>query len=166
MTSMFIFFISHNIWTFSLPSKNLVLPNHFPLSSMAHKKFVLVKRKRSGSTSQAPPPPLDNPKKFVTRDTEQLYHDSLFNRTFVPKRDFPNFIAFFNFTIREKGRTRLCGHPPPGIALVVREFHSNLRFQVDSIVYVRGKWVDFNAAAINRFYNLVDDNREAYKDLF
>ena len=136
------------------------------LSPMAPKKSVPVKRKRLRSTSRAPPPPPNNPEKFISGDVEWLYHDSLSNRTFVLERGFPNCNAYFNFTIPEKGWTRLCEHPPPGIAPVVREFHSNLRFRVDSIVYVQGKWVDFNIAAINRFYNLVDDDSEAYKALF
>ena len=53
-------------------------------------------------------------------------------------------------------------HPLPRIALVVRKFHSNLRFRV----YVWGKWVDFNATLISRLYNLVDDNNKAYMALF
>ena len=31
---------------------------------------------------------------------------------------------------------------------------------------MRGKWVDFSATAVNRFYNLVDDDNEAYRALF
>ena len=52
------------------------------------------------------------------------------------------------------------------IALVVKDFHSNLRFRVGPIVYVQGKWVDFSAIVINRVYNLVDDDSEAYRVLF
>ena len=37
---------------------------------------------------------------------------------------------------------------------------------MDYIVYVRGKWVDFSVATINRVYNLVDDDSDAYKALF
>ena len=37
---------------------------------------------------------------------------------------------------------------------------------MDSIVYVRGKWMDFSAATINRVYNLVDDNSHTYRALF
>ena len=128
MTPMVIFFISHAIWTFSIPYKNPVLPNHFCLSSMAPKKSVLVKRKRSVSASQESPPPSDNPEKFITREVEWLYPYSLFNRTFIPERGFPNSNAYFNFTIQEKGWMSLCEHPPLGITLVVREFLSNLSF--------------------------------------
>ena len=59
---------------------------------------------------------------------------------------------------------KLCEHPPPGIALVVREFHSNLRLRVGSIVYVQSKWVDLSMTKINQIYNLVDD--KAYRALF
>ena len=60
----------------------------------------------------------------------------------------------------------LCEHPPPRIAPIIWEFHSNLRFQVGSIVYFWGKWVDFSATSINRLYNLVNDDGEAYTAIF
>ena len=133
---------------------------------MAPKKLVPMKRKRSGLSSRAPPPLLNNPEKFISRDAERFYHESLFNRTFIPEQGFPNSNAYFNFTIQERGWTKFCEHLLPRIALVVCEFHSNLRFRVDSTVYVRGKWVDFSAAAINQVYDLVDDDSEAYRALF
>ena len=132
---------------------------------MAPKKTVPVKRKRMGSSLWAPPL-LDNPEKFITRDAERLYHDSLFNRTFVPERGISNSNVYFNFIIQEKGWTKLCEHPSPGIAPVVREFHSNLRDRIGSTVYVRGKWVDFSVAMINRLYNLADNDSDAYRALF
>ena len=49
---------------------------------------------------------------------------------------------------------------------MVREFHSNVRYMVGSTIYVRGKWVDFSVAAINRVYYVVDDDSDAYKALF
>ena len=51
------------------------------------------------------------------------------------------------------------------MAPAVREFHSNLRFRVGSMVYVRVKWVDFSAITINQVYNLVDNDSEAYSAL-
>ena len=68
--------------------------------------------------------------------------------------------------IQERGWTKFCEHPLLGIAPVVREFHSNLRYQIDTTVYVRGKWVDFSAATINRVFNLVDDDNLVYRALF
>ena len=61
---------------------------------------------------------------------------------------------------------KFCEHPLPGIALVVLEFHTNLRSRVGSTVYVWGKWVSFNTVAINRFYNPIDNDNEAYTTLF
>ena len=117
----------------SLPSKNSVFPNHPPSFSMNPKKIVSVKRKRMGSSSRAPIPLPNNPKKFITRDAERLYHDSFFNRTFIL-----NTNVYLNFVIKEKGWTKLCEHPLPGIAQVVREFHSNFQSRIGSTVYVYG----------------------------
>ena len=133
---------------------------------MAPKKSVLVKRKRTRSSLRAPSPTPDNLEKFITRDAESLYHNSLYNKTFVLERGFPNSNAYFSFVIQEKGWTKLCEHPLVGIALIVCEFYSNPRFRVGSTVYVRGKWVDFSTIAINRLYNMVDDDSEAYEALF
>ena len=79
---------------------------------------------------------------------------------------FPGFQCLLQFLIQEKGWIKLCEHPLLGIAPVVIDFHSNLRYQMDSIVYVRGKWVDFRATSINRVFNLVEDDSEAYRALF
>ena len=48
----------------------------------------------------------------------------------------------------------------------MREFHSNLPFKVGTIVFVRGKWVEFGAQAINQIYRLLDDDNEEYRGLF
>ena len=137
-----------------------------PSSSMAPKKTVPEKRKMKGSSSCAPPPPLDNPEKFITREAKKLYHESLYNRTVVAKRGIPNLNVYFGFMIQERGWTIFCAHPQLRIGPVVREFHSNLRFRVGTTICVRGKWVDFSATAINRVYNLVDDDSKAYRALF
>ena len=49
---------------------------------------------------------------------------------------------------------------------MIKEFHSNLQFWVGSTISVQGKWVDLSVAAINRVYNLVDDDSDAYMALF
>ena len=60
----------------------------------------------------------------------------------------------------------MCEHPPPGIAPIIRGFHSNLPFWEGSTVYVRRKWVNFDVATINMAYNLRDDDTEEYQALF
>ena len=119
---------------------------------MAPKKIVPQKR-RTESSSRTPPPLPEDLEKFITYEAEWLYHESLYNSTFVQKCGFPTSNVYFTFMIENKGWTKLCEHPPPGIALVVREFHSNLRFREDLRVYVCGKGVNFDAATINRTYN-------------
>ena len=46
------------------------------------------------------------------------------------------------------------------------EFYSILPFQVDTIVFVRGRLVDFGARAVNQFYQLREDDSEEYQALF
>ena len=125
----FFFFISTGFPTLSL--KELGSPNLGVLhrySSMALKKIIPEKRKRIGSSSRAPPPPPENSEKFITREAKKLYHESLFNRTFVVERGIQDSNIYFTFMIRDRGWTTLCAHPQPRIAPVVKEFHSNLQF--------------------------------------
>ena len=106
------------------------------LSQWPQRKQSRRKRKRTGSSSRVPPPLPDYPEKFITRDAETLYHESLYKKTFVQKRGNPNSNVYFNFVIHEKWWTKFCEHPVLGIAPIIREFHSNLWGQISSMVYV------------------------------
>ena len=86
-----------------------------------------------------PPPLLDDPRRFISREAEQLYHESLCNRSFVQERGFPTSNSFFNFTIQTRGWKTLCASPTPGVASIFLEFHSNLPFRFGTTVFVRGK---------------------------
>ena len=59
-----------------------------------------------------------------------------------------------------------CEHPPLGVALVVREFCTNLREKVGSPIFVQGKWVSFNASMINIVFGLMDTNSEQFRALY
>ena len=133
---------------------------------MAPWKLVPVKRQRSGSTSHAAPPPSNDLHRFISREAERVYHESLFNQSFVPERGFPTSNAFFNYTIKNHDWHTLCATPIPVVAPVVREFYSNLPFKVGTTVFVRGKWVDFSAQTINQIYRLQDDDSGEYRALF
>ena len=113
----------------------------------------------------APPLPEDQ-HRFISWEAKWIYHESLFNCSFVPERGFPTSNAFFNFTIQNRGWKTLYASPVPGVPPVVREFHFNLPFKVGTTVFVRGKWVKFSAQAINRIYRLLDDDSVEYKALF
>ena len=52
------------------------------------------------------------------------------------------------------------------MALVIREFHSNLHFRVSTAVFVRGRWVDLGPRAINQIYQLWEDGSAEYQVLF
>ena len=164
-TLLIFFFISTSFPAFFL--KELGSPNSGFLnlsSSMASKKTI-PEKKRTSSSSRAPPPSPDNPKKFITREAEKLYHESPFNMTFIAECGL-DYNLYFTFMIQDRGWTTLCTHPQLGIAPVFRKFHPNLRFRLGTAVYVRGKWVDFSAIAINRVYNLVDNYNDAYRASF
>ena len=49
---------------------------------------------------------------------------------------------------------------------MVREFYSNLANRDGFSIYVQDKWVPFDAATINRVYDLKDGDSDAYKALF
>ena len=136
------------------------------MTIMAPKKVVPAKRHRSGSTSRAAPPPLNNPRHFISREAERLYHELLCIRSCGPEQGFLTSNVFFNFTIQTRGWQTLCAPPTLRVAPVVCELYSNLPFWVGTIVFVQGKWVNFRARAINRFYQLWEDNREEYQALF
>ena len=135
-------------------------------TSMAPRKSTPAKRQRSGSTSQVAPPPPEYPHRFISREVKQIYHKLLFNRLFVPESSFPTSNAFFKFTIQNHGWRTLCAPPIPGVASVVREFHSNIPFKAGTTVFVRGKWVKFSVEAINRIYRMLDDDSVEYRALF
>ena len=133
---------------------------------MVPKKTVPAKRHRFSSTSQATPPPLDDLHRFTSREADRLYHKSLCIRSFVPERGFLTSNAFFNFTIQTRGWLTLGAPPTLGVASVIRVFYANLPFRVGTTVFVRGRWVNFGAWAINRFYQLWKDDSEEYQALF
>ena len=136
------------------------------MTTMAPKKTVPAKRHRFGSTFQAAPPPPNDSHRFISREAERIYHESFCIRSFIPEWGFPTLTAFFNFTIQTQGWQTLCAPPTLEVASVVREFYFNLPFRVDTIVYVRGQWVDFGARTINQIYQLRDDDSEGYRALF
>ena len=97
---------------------------------MAPKKTVLEKRKGTGLSSLAPPPPPDNPEKFITREAEKLYHEFLYNGTFVAECGIPDSNIYFNFMIQDNGWTTFYAHPKIGITPVIREFTLTYSFQL------------------------------------
>ena len=133
---------------------------------MANRKSTPTKRQCSDSTSGVAPPPPEDPHRFISREVERIYHESLFNSSFVPERGFPTSNEFFNFTIQNRGWQTLCAPLVPKVASIVREFYSNLPSKVGTTVFARGKCVEFGAQAINQIYHLLDDNITEYRVLF
>ena len=92
------------------------------VTTMVPKKTIPTKQYCSSSTSQAVPPPLEDPLHFISQEAEWLYHESFCIRSFISERGFPTSNAFFNFTIQTRSWQTLCASPTPGVALVILEF--------------------------------------------
>ena len=60
----------------------------------------------------------------------------------------------------------MCEYPPLGVALVVREFRTNLQDKVGSTIFVQWKWVLFDASTINRVFGLTDADSEKFIALY
>ena len=142
------------------------LGTHLHTSPMALKKTVPQKKRKIRSISRTPPSVPEDPEKFITHEAERLFHESLYNRTFVPKRGVLTSNVYFMIMIEYRGWTKLCEHFPLGIAHVVKEFHSNLLFWEGSTMYAPRKWVNFDAASINKAYNLRNNDSKEYQALF
>ena len=88
-------------------------------------------------------------KEVITWEAEKLYHESLFNKTFIAEHDILDSNVHFTFMFWDQGWTTFYTQPQPRISPAVRELQSNLKFRLGTTVYVRGKWVDFSATMIN-----------------
>ena len=103
----FSFFPPHDFWPpFPLPLSFLLLCLQISIpqsTTMAPRKSTPAKRQRSDFTSRATPPPPEDPHRFISREVERIYHESLFNRSFISERSFRTSNAFFNFTIQNRG---------------------------------------------------------------
>ena len=79
---------------------------------------------------------------------------------------FPHFQCILQLQYPKPWMVDTMCAPVPRVTPVVPVFHSNLPFKVGTTVFVRGKWVEFGAQAINRIYRLMDDDSVEYKALF
>ena len=102
---------------------------------------------------------------FLTQAVEKRFHNSLETMSFVPESGFDSPNAYFNYIINKRKWTKLCAHPPQGVAPVVREFHANLPHKDDIKVFVKGIWVPFDSETVNRAFELKDGDSETYQNL-
>ena len=83
------------------------------LPSMAPKKQVPKKFKTTpGPSSCQHTPPPEDLDRLIIYAAERLYHDSLYNRTFMPEQGFTNSNAYFSYWVQRKGWGKICEHPP------------------------------------------------------
>ena len=59
-----------------------------------------------------------------------------------------------------------CAHPTTRIAPIVWEFHANLRDRNGFTVFVRGIYVPFDGATINRVLGILDIDSDEFRELF
>ena len=127
---------------------------------MAPRKSTPSKIQCSGATSSRRPTPIHFPggRAYLPRVPVQPI--------ILPKKLVPHFQCVLQLHYLELRLEKALCTPAPGVASVVWEFHSNLPFKVGTTVFVRGKWVEFGAQAINRIYRLLNDNSAEYRALF
>ena len=100
--------------------------------------------------SNAPPEEYDHTK-FITLQASRRYTALVKNKDFIKEKGFESSDDFFGRDIMGKGWQDLCKPPKLVIKAVVREFYANLREQVETKFWVRGKLVAFDGDTINRF---------------
>ena len=127
---------------------------------MAPRKSTSSKRQCSGTTSSRRPTPIHflGGRADLPRVPVQLI--------ILPKTLVPHLQCVLQLHYLELRLAKALCTLVPGVASVVWEFHSNLPFKVGTTVFVRGKWVEFGAQAINRIYRLLNDNSAEYRALF
>ena len=82
---------------------------------------------------------------------------------FVQETGFPrNNTNFHAFLYNRRNWKHLCAHPALRVALVVCEFHVNLRDRIGSTFYVRGVWVPFDSVTIITYFELEDEDSQEY----
>ena len=103
--------------------------------------------------------------KFVSEEAQIRYHDSVSNRSLIAERGLiPTSAGFPGLwsIIRQRGWGEFCAQPKSAIVPLVREFYANALEHNHRRVFVRGKQVDFNGKAINRFFKLPDIENDGY----
>ena len=100
--------------------------------------------------------------KVVEDDYKFLSHTP-----FVFERGFPTMAINFGDLLQGIWSwSKLCEHPPLGVALVVREFCTNLQDKVGSTIFVQWKWVLFDASTINRVFGLTNADSKKFIALY
>ena len=126
----------------------------------------MAPKKRKTVSKPALPPPPQNPRKFVMKATEDDY--PFFSHTpFFLEKGFTSIaINFFDLLKGRRNWNQLCEHPPLGVAPVVCEFCTNLRYKIGLTVFVRGTWLPFDYNTINQVFGLNDEDSEEFKALY
>ena len=96
--------------------------------------IVPMNRERKNSATSSSTTTFD-PSKFVSTEVAEKY-TKLVSLNFNKERGFfkPNGILRREISMR--GWTKLCKHPAPVVALVVREFYANLCGERDKTIFV------------------------------
>ena len=120
------------------------------------------KRETTSEPIRIHPPP-QNPAKFLTSKAEEVFN-FLSVRSTVPERGFRNNSTNYCIFMQTRHNWKhFCAHPTLGITPIVREFHANLRDRVGFTVFVKGVWVLFDGATINRVLGLSDIDSNEFR---
>ena len=122
------------------------------------------KRKTTYEPIRIPLPP-QNPTKFLTSKAEEVFN-FLIIRSTVPERGFRNNSTNYRIFMHIRQHWKhFYAHPTSRITPIVRELHANMRDIVGFTVFVRGVWVPFDGATINRVLGLSNIDSDEFKQL-
>ena len=95
-------------------------------------------------------------KDFISKEAQELWNKTLFDKEFVCERGFGKLISPFSEVIEKRGWGFFCEHKAPGYSALAREFYANMVGMKEDSVYVRGVWVPFGDRRINEMFKLRD----------
>ena len=90
------------------------------------------KRAEQSRTEQAKE--AEDDEAFISDEAYSFWEKNLSNKGFIRERGFSKFISPFVEITEKRGWSLFCKHKPPGFAVVVKEFYSNMIYMRDDSV--------------------------------
>ena len=89
----------------------------------AHKE---IKHKRDEKSRAEQAKEAEDNEAFILDEAYSLWEKNLSDKGFIGEKGFSTFISPFAEIIEKRSWSLFCKHKPPGFAVVVREFYSNM----------------------------------------
>ena len=84
------------------------------------------RQKRDGKSRAKQAKEAKDNEAFISDETYSFWEKNLSDKGFIGERGFGTFISPVAKIIEKRGWSLFCKHKPPGFAVVVREFYSNM----------------------------------------